>query len=59
MARLVVDVEDATLRTTVSIGIASYPEHDTGEIKGLLLRADQALYQAKRSGRDRVVPFAA
>jgi len=59
LARLVVEVEGASLRTTVSIGIASYPEHDTGEIKGLLLRADQALYQAKRSGRDRVVPFAA
>jgi diguanylate cyclase (GGDEF)-like protein len=59
LAHLVVDVDDASLRTTVSIGIASYPEHDTGEIKGLLLRADQALYQAKRAGRDRVVPFAA
>ena len=59
LARLVVDVEGASLRTTVSIGIASYPEHDTGEIKGLLRRADQALYQAKRAGRDRVVPFAA
>jgi two-component system, cell cycle response regulator len=59
LARLVVEVEGASLRTTVSIGIASYPDHDTGEIKGLLLRADQALYQAKRSGRDRVVPFAA
>jgi len=59
MARLVVDVDDASLQTSVSIGIASYPEHDTGEIKGLLLRADQALYQAKRAGRDRVVPFSA
>jgi diguanylate cyclase (GGDEF)-like protein len=59
LARLVVDVEDASLRTTVSIGIASFPEHDTGELKSLLLRADQALYQAKRAGRDRVVPFAA
>jgi diguanylate cyclase (GGDEF)-like protein len=59
IARLVVEVDDAALRTTVSIGIASYPEHDTGEIKGLLLRADSALYQAKRAGRDRVVPYAA
>ena len=59
MSRLVVDVDGGSLRTTVSIGIASYPEHDSGELKGLLLRADQALYQAKRAGRDRVVPFAA
>lgn len=59
LARLVVDVEGASLRTTVSIGIAAYPEHDTGEIKGVILRADSALYQAKRAGRDCVVPFAA
>ncbi len=59
LASLVVDVDGATLRTTVSIGIASYPEHDAGDVKRLLLRADQALYQAKRAGRDRVVPFAA
>jgi diguanylate cyclase (GGDEF)-like protein len=59
ISRLLVDVDGGVLRTTVSIGIASYPEHDAGELKGLLLRADQALYQAKRAGRDRVVPFAA
>jgi diguanylate cyclase (GGDEF)-like protein len=43
----------------VSIGVASYPEHDAGDLKALLLRADQALYRAKRAGRDRVEPFAA
>jgi diguanylate cyclase (GGDEF)-like protein len=59
LAHLMVDVDGGVLRTTVSIGIASYPEHDTGDIKGLLLRADQALYKAKSAGRDRVVPFAA
>jgi diguanylate cyclase (GGDEF)-like protein len=32
LARLVVDVEEASLRTTVD-RIASYPEHDTGEIR--------------------------
>jgi len=37
---------------TVSIGLASYRRGDTPE--KLLARADQALYRAKRSGRDRV-----
>jgi diguanylate cyclase (GGDEF)-like protein len=55
LAELVVDADDgAAVRTTVSIGIATYPEHDAGAVRGLLLRADQALYKAKRSGRDRV-----
>jgi diguanylate cyclase (GGDEF)-like protein len=59
MAQLFVELEGVSVRTTVSIGVASFPGHDTGEAKGLLLRADSALYQAKRAGRDRVVPFAA
>lgn len=58
VAALVVEVDGITLRTTVSIGIAAFPNHDSGDPKGLLLRADQALYQAKRAGRDRVIRFA-
>jgi diguanylate cyclase (GGDEF)-like protein len=58
VAGLVVDVPGSSVRATVSIGIASFPEHDSGELKGLMLRADQALYRAKRAGRDRVVAFA-
>jgi diguanylate cyclase (GGDEF)-like protein/PAS domain S-box-containing protein len=39
---------------TVSIGISVYPE--LGETSGeLMKKADQALYQAKETGRDRVV----
>lgn len=39
-------------KLTVSIGIASYPEH--GETTAEVLRAaDQALYAAKQAGRDR------
>ncbi len=59
VGRLEVPAEEGTMRTTASIGIAVFPDHDSGDLKGLLLRADQALYQAKRAGRDRVVPFAA
>ena len=43
---------------TISIGIAAWEgENDTAE--ALLRRADQALYSAKRSGRNRVVADAA
>ena len=42
---------------TISIGIASLEAHDTSA--QLLKRADQALYRAKRDGRNRVVADAA
>ncbi len=41
-------------RVTVSLGVAMFPEH--GENEGELVRAaDAALYQAKETGRNRVV----
>jgi diguanylate cyclase (GGDEF)-like protein len=39
---------------TISLGIAMYPEH-AGNGDLLVRAADQALYQAKQQGRDRVV----
>ena len=46
------------LNITVSIGIAKYEGNDDSAEK-LLHRADQALYRAKRSGRNKVVADAA
>lgn len=46
-------VPDGELRVTVSLGVAQI---DDDGLEASLKRADQALYEAKRSGRDRVVP---
>ncbi|HCJ11477.1 MAG TPA: GGDEF domain-containing protein, partial [Clostridiales bacterium] len=41
------------VRVTVTAGVATYPEHAT-EPEELILRADEAMYQGKRRGRNRV-----
>ena len=46
--------EVAPFRATASVGIASYPDDCDGDLTSLLRNADQALYRAKRGGRDRV-----
>jgi diguanylate cyclase (GGDEF)-like protein len=40
-------------RVTVSLGIASFPD-DAATSDALINRADEALYRAKRSGRNNV-----
>jgi two-component system cell cycle response regulator len=45
------------LRVTPSIGVALYPSRDVTDAEALLRAADQALYQAKRDGRDRIGVF--
>lgn len=44
------------VRTTISGGIASFPRN-AADAKGLLNAADQALYTAKASGKNRIVCF--
>ncbi len=53
--RLAVEHQGQPLaRVTASLGVAVFPQHGTSA--DMLIRAaDQALYQAKRTGRDRVV----
>jgi diguanylate cyclase (GGDEF)-like protein len=43
---------------TISVGVAAFPEHGTSP-KELMAAADEALYEAKRGGRDQVVVAAA
>lgn len=44
----------AEVRLTVSLGVAQYPR-DGSDAETLLVRTDEALYRAKRAGRNRVV----
>jgi len=48
-----VQIENQQVRTTVSIGVASFP-HDGDDVSEILRIADAMLYEAKRSGRNRV-----
>uniref|UniRef100_A0A7C4TCA0 Tetratricopeptide repeat protein n=1 Tax=candidate division WOR-3 bacterium TaxID=2052148 RepID=A0A7C4TCA0_UNCW3 len=45
--------EFSGLRCTLSVGIASFPQHGV-DWRGLFEVADRALYNAKRRGRDRI-----
>lgn len=46
----------ATIKKTVSIGLSMYPQ-DAGNFENVIKNADIALYEAKSSGRDKVVRF--
>lgn len=43
------------IKVTISIGITSYPENDVSKMEDLIEKADHALYQAKETGRNKVV----
>ena len=45
--------DDTVIRTTISVGVAQIDERDARYEDGLC-RADEALYEAKNSGRNRV-----
>lgn len=51
---MVLHNENGPVRITLSLGLAVYPGHGTDKER-LISRADQALYRAKKQGRNRVV----
>jgi len=46
---------DTEVKFTVSIGVAQFNESDNNNIELTLSRADEALYQAKNSGRNKTI----
>ncbi len=51
------DLRGGTLRLTVSGGVAGFPDADVMTPEDLIDRADQALYEAKAAGRNRVISY--
>ena len=54
LQEIVLEKENKIISTTVSIGIATFPDHGDN-VKELVNCADQALYLAKERGRNQVV----
>ena len=57
ISRVALPHDGAVVRTSVSIGIVTFPE-DGRTSTELMRRADLAMYEAKRRGRDQIVRFA-
>jgi diguanylate cyclase (GGDEF)-like protein len=45
------------IKYTASIGLTSFDPHSDDDLDTLLARADSALYQAKRNGRNQTAVF--
>ncbi len=57
ISRVALPHNGAVVRTSASIGIVTFPDDGRTSVE-LLRRADMAMYEAKRRGRDQIVRFA-
>ena len=57
ISRIALPHNNALVRTSVSIGIVTFPDDGRSSAE-LMRRADLAMYEAKRRGRDQIVRFA-
>ena len=55
-AALTLEHDGAEIRTTISFGVATSPNHGS-DPEQLIIKADKALYEAKKKGRNRVVAW--
>ena len=51
------DADGHAIKTTVSIGIATYP-NEVSNVYDLLEKADESLYECKRTGRNNIITYA-
>ena len=49
-------MDGKAISSTVSIGIATYPD-ELSDVYELLVKADESLYECKRSGRNNVTSY--
>lgn len=52
---LEISYRDAAIKTTVSMGIGTFPSSGVQDVDQIISAADKALYEAKRRGRDTIV----
>jgi diguanylate cyclase (GGDEF)-like protein len=58
VANLEIPTEKGAVRLTISIGVTQFRPEDDTTPETILQRADQALYEAKNTGRNRVIKVA-
>ena len=48
---------EQVIKVTISIGLVAYPREDISNVQQLIQMADEAMYEAKNTGRNRTVAF--